>query len=86
MICTFGDIADVTWWRERASPCERSSRRMALRPDLGAPGWESVDATRGQRFYDDLVRLSAAKARAKIVEHLKEAGDLRASRARSRMR
>ena len=32
--------------------------------------------TRAQRHYDELTRLSAAKARAKIVEQLRESGDL----------
>src|SRR5204862_516891 len=42
----------------------------------GAPGWESQDATRAQQHYDELVRLSAAKAKTKIVEQLKASGDL----------
>ena len=78
MICTFGDIADVTWWRELGLPV-----RAIIQPDgtlrsvqWGASGWESVDAARAQRHYDELVRLSAAKARAKIVEQLKASGDL----------
>jgi valyl-tRNA synthetase len=78
MICTFGDITDVTWWRELSLPV-----RAVIQPDgtlrdvtWGAPGWESADAARAQRYYGDLIRLSAAKARAKIVEQLKEAGDL----------
>ncbi len=78
MICTFGDITDVTWWRELGLPV-----RAVISPDgtlrdvsWGAPGWESVDAVRAQRYYAELARLSAAKARAKIVEQLREAGDL----------
>jgi len=78
MICTFGDIADVTWWRELGLPV-----RAIIQPDgtlrsvqWGASGWESVDVDRAQRHYDELVRLSAAKARAKIVEQLKASGDL----------
>ena len=78
MICTFGDITDVTWWRELSLPV-----RAVIQPDgtlrevkWGAPGWESVDAARAQRYYADLTRLSASKARAKIVEQLKESGDL----------
>src|SRR4029077_21062722 len=72
MICTFGDITDVTWWRELGLPVRAIIRPGGtLRPvSWGAPGWESVDAGRAQRHYDDLVRLSAAKARARIVEHL----------------
>ncbi|HEY7287809.1 MAG TPA: valine--tRNA ligase [Vicinamibacterales bacterium] len=78
MICTFGDIADVTWWRELGLPV-----RAVIRPDgtlrpvqWGIAGWESVDPPRAQRLYDELATLSAAKARAKIVEQLKASGDL----------
>ncbi len=78
MICTFGDITDVTWWRELALPV-----RAVVQPDgtlravqWGTPGWESVDPERAQRHYDGLVRLSAAKARARVVEDLRGSGDL----------
>ena len=78
MICTFGDLADVTWWRELGLPV-----RAVVQPDgtlrpvtWGSAGWESVDPPRAQRYYADLVRLSVAKARAKIVEQLRESGDL----------
>ncbi len=78
MICTFGDVADVTWWRELGLPV-----RAVIQPDgtlrpvqWGATGWESVDAARAQRHYDELTKLSAAKARGKIVEQLKASGDL----------
>src|SRR5580765_1276490 len=78
MICTFGDLTDVTWWRELHLPV-----RAVVQPDgtlgpqqWGTPGWESDDPERAQRHYDQLARLSAAKARAKIVEQLKESGDL----------
>jgi valyl-tRNA synthetase len=78
MICTFGDITDVTWWRELSLPV-----RAVIQPDgtlrevtWGTAGWESTDPARAQRFYDPLVRMPAAKARAKIVETLRESGDL----------
>jgi valyl-tRNA synthetase len=78
MICTFGDITDVTWWRELALPVRAVIQADGtLRPvEWGTPGWESIDAGRAQRFYDDVAGLSAAKARARIVEQLKESGDL----------
>jgi valyl-tRNA synthetase len=78
MICTFGDITDVTWWRELNLPVRAVIQPDgALRPvSWGVPGWESIDADRAQRFYDELARLSAARARAKVVEQLKETGDL----------
>jgi valyl-tRNA synthetase len=78
MICTFGDITDVTWWRELSLPV-----RAVIQPDgtlgavtWGAPGWESRDAARAQQHYDRLVRLSAAKAQPAIVDQLRETGDL----------
>jgi len=78
MICTFGDTTDVTWWREL-----NLQVRAVIQPDgtlgpirWGAPGWESADASRAQRFYDPLTRLSAAKAQPVIVAGLRESGDL----------
>ena len=78
MICTFGDITDVTWWRELSLPVRAIIHiDGTLRPvSWGAPGWESGDSDRAQRHYDELARLSAARARAKIVEQLKNSGDL----------
>ena len=78
MICTFGDITDVTWWRELSLPV-----RAVIQPDgtlrevaWGTPGWESVDPDRARRYYAELTRLSASKARAKVTEQLRESGDL----------
>jgi valyl-tRNA synthetase len=78
MICTFGDITDVTWWRELSLPVRAVIQADGtLRPvQWGTVGWESADAGRAQRVYDQLAGLSAAKARPKIVEQLKESGDL----------
>jgi len=78
MICTFGDITDVTWWRELSLPVRAVIQpNGALRPvTWGAPGWESSDAARAQQTYDQLANLSASKARTKIVELLRESGDL----------
>jgi valyl-tRNA synthetase len=78
MICTFGDLTDVTWWRELALPI-----RAVILPNgalravtWGAPGWESRDAPRAQAAYDEIANLSAVKARARIVERLQQSGDL----------
>jgi valyl-tRNA synthetase len=78
MICTFGDITDVTWWRELSLPV-----RAVIQADgtlrhvsWGEPPWVSSDADRAQRFYTDLAGLSASKARAKIVDQLRESGAL----------
>jgi valyl-tRNA synthetase len=78
MICTFGDITDVTWWRELSLPV-----RAIVKPDgtlrevtWGSPGWESVDAGRATAAYSQLVGLSVSKARTKIVELLAASGEL----------
>jgi valyl-tRNA synthetase len=79
MICTFGDITDVTWWRELKLPV-----RAIIQPNgtlgpvtWGAPGWESVDAERAQDAYDQLVGLSAKKAQTVIADLLRQSGDLK---------
>ena len=78
MICTFGDLTDVTWWRELGLPV-----RAVIQPNgtlkkviWGAPGWPSDDPVRSQSRYDELAGLSIGKARARIVEQLRESGEL----------
>jgi valyl-tRNA synthetase len=78
MICTFGDITDVTWWRELQLPVRAIiGPNGAFKPvTWGQRGWESVDVINAQQQYDQLAGLSAAKARVRIVEMLRETGDL----------
>jgi valyl-tRNA synthetase len=78
MICTFGDVTDVTWWRELRLPVRAVIQpNGAFRPIAwGSPGWESRDAAGAQAVYDQLANLSAVKARARIVELLRASGDL----------
>jgi valyl-tRNA synthetase len=78
MICTFGDLTDVIWWRALSLPVRAIiGPNGALKPvTWGAQGWESTDAGRAQQAYDQLANLSAAKARTRIVEMLRESGDL----------
>ncbi|MGH2687875.1 MAG: class I tRNA ligase family protein, partial [Actinomycetota bacterium] len=77
-VCTFGDVTDVTWWRELKLPV-----RMILQPDgrlrpidWGDPGWESVDTAGAQQHYDELAGLTVKRARERVVELLGQAGDL----------
>lgn len=78
MICTFGDITDVTWWRELSLPVRAVIQpNGALRPvTWGSQGWETADPVAAQATYDELVNLSAAKARMRIVDQLRTSGDL----------
>jgi valyl-tRNA synthetase len=78
MICTFGDLTDVTWWRELSLPVRAVIQpNGAFRPvTWGLPGWESTDPARAQQAYDQLANLQPAKARAVIVEQLRQSGEL----------
>jgi valyl-tRNA synthetase len=78
MVCTFGDATDVTWWRDLELPVRALIQANGtLRPVAwGQPGWESADPARAQQAYDVLTNLPAAKARPRIVDLLRESGDL----------
>ncbi|HEX4484594.1 MAG TPA: valine--tRNA ligase [Solirubrobacteraceae bacterium] len=78
MVCTFGDLTDVVWWRELGLPV-----RSVLGPDgrltdvpWGAAGWESDDVERAQREYEELSGRTVNQARKRILELLGEAGEL----------
>jgi valyl-tRNA synthetase len=78
MICTFGDLTDVTWWRELNLPVRAIVQTNGtLRPvTWGGAGWESADAAGAQAAYDQIAGLSVSKAQPKIVELLRASGDL----------
>jgi len=70
MICTFGDVTDVTWWREldleTRTIVGRDGRIQADPP----PGVEASPA------WADLTGQKMEPARTRIVEMLRESGDL----------
>jgi valyl-tRNA synthetase len=78
MICTFGDLTDVIWWRELSLPVRAIVQANGtLRPvTWGSPGWESADPAAAQAAYDQLASLSVSKAQPKIVELLRASGEL----------
>ena len=79
MICTFGDITDVTWWRELSLPVRaviHAERRAASRRLGQRRVGNRAMRPRAQQAYDQLANLSASKARTRIVELLRESGDL----------
>ena len=73
MICTFGDLTDVIWWRELDLPTravlERDGRFAA-----DAPEWLTTDAAREN--YARIARKAAGGARAQMVEMLTGSGEL----------
>jgi valyl-tRNA synthetase len=78
MVCTFGDLTDVVWWRELGLPVRSvlgADGRLAEVP-WGAPGWESQDVERARRDYEQLQGRTVNQARKRILELLEQADDL----------
>jgi valyl-tRNA synthetase len=78
MICTFGDLTDVTWWRDLALPTRSvvgRDGRLGPAP-FGTRGWESADADRANASYAEIEGLPVKRAQARIVELLRDSGDL----------
>ncbi len=78
MVCTFGDLTDVTWWRELDLPTRTivgRDGRLEAAP-FGQAGWESDDPARAGALYGELAGQTTARARRRIVELLGEQGDL----------
>ncbi|MAT60904.1 MAG: valine--tRNA ligase, partial [Micrococcales bacterium] len=73
MICTFGDLTDVIWWRELD---------LATRPILGwdgrvardIPGW--ITSESGRTAYESLAGATVFTAQKRMVELLRDAGEL----------
>jgi valyl-tRNA synthetase len=69
MICTFGDMTDVQWWRELGLPVravvQRNGRFATSAPEGVAPS-----------TYGELAGKTVRQAQARIVELLRESGDL----------
>jgi valyl-tRNA synthetase len=78
MVCTFGDLTDVTWWRDLNLPARPIvDPNGNLRPvEWGTPGWESSDPARANENYSQLVGMYTKKARKRIVEMLRDDGTL----------
>ena len=74
MVCTFGDVTDVTWWRDLALPA-----RPVLGPDgalLRQPP-EAITSYGGRAAYARLAGLPARQARARAADLLRAAGAVR---------
>ena len=69
MVCTFGDLTDVTWWRELDLPTRAiigRDGRLLADPPAGVPAAP----------YAELAGKTVFSARARMVELLRDSGDL----------
>jgi valyl-tRNA synthetase len=76
MICTFGDQADVDWWRELGVPVRETIGRdgRILAAPWGQGQWRSLDPEAAAEVHGRIVGLSIAQARRTMVDLLQEAG------------
>ncbi len=73
MICTFGDVTDVVWWRELDLP-NRTILGADGRVLPDPPAAIETDAARG--FYAELAGKTVFSAKQRVVELLRESGEL----------
>lgn len=73
MICTFGDVTDIIWWRELDLPNRtilgKDGRVLADAPDV-------ITSDAGRAAYAELAGKTVFSARKSIVEQLQASGDL----------
>ncbi len=73
MCCTFGDLTDVTWWRELDLPVRTLLGRDG-RMSRETPEW--LASEQAAAAYEDLKGKTAFSAREAVVAKLRETGDL----------
>ncbi|MDJ0335505.1 valine--tRNA ligase [Salinibacterium sp. G-O1] len=73
MICTFGDVTDVVWWRELDLP-----NRTIIGADgrIVADAPEAIETDAAKAAYAELAGKTVFSAKAKIVELLKASGEM----------
>ena len=73
MVCTFGDTTDVTWWRELQLPT-RAIMGFDGRIMSEAPA--GIESDEQRALYAELAGKTVFSAKARIVELLKESGEM----------
>jgi len=78
MVCTFGDIHDVEWWKQSDLPLKQIIGRNGKLREIvfGEAPFHSDNSVAAQTAYDELKGLFVKKAQKRIVELLQEAGAL----------
>ncbi len=78
MVCTFGDLTDVTWWKDLDLDLRLIVGRdgRLLDPAWGSAGWESRDVELAKRNYDQIAGKPVRRAREVIVALLEAQGHL----------
>ncbi len=77
MVCTFGDATDVIWWREQKLPTRQIlAKDGRIKPvEYGTEGFPSLDATKANAAYAQLIGKNVTQAQKLIVEMLRDASN-----------
>lgn len=69
MVCTFGDAADIEWWRTERLPLRQILNTQGRLRDIafGDIGWESGNAAAANRHYSSLAGKTVFSARETII-------------------
>ncbi|HEY3632897.1 MAG TPA: valine--tRNA ligase [Jatrophihabitantaceae bacterium] len=73
MVCTFGDLTDVTWWRELQLPTPAIVSRDG-RISRDTPDWITSDT--GRKYFADIAGKTVFSAKQAIVDALRANGEL----------
>jgi len=75
MVCTYGDMMDVEWWRKYGLPLRQTiGRDGRLMPaHFGAEGWGSLAPDKANHFYGQISGKTVKQGRAAVVELLRHA-------------
>jgi valyl-tRNA synthetase len=79
MVSTFGDLTDVTWWRELSLPLRNivnRDGRLVKEIRFDEENWPSRDPATAQGFYEALALRTTKQARETVVQLLKDNGHL----------
>ncbi len=74
MVCTFGDAADVAWWKQSGLPVKQiiGQNGCLLDVEFGKGAFVSNNPEKANEFYAQIKGLRTKQAREKIVEFLRE--------------
>ena len=78
MVCTFGDVMDVEWWKQSGLPVKQIlGRDGRIQPvTFGQAPFASVDVAAARRAYDEIAGRTAKQAKERVAELLAEDGSL----------
>jgi valyl-tRNA synthetase len=77
MVCTFGDVSDIVWWRDLDLPARAViAKDGRIAPGRWGAGWDTADPESGRLAHSRIEGLLATAARTEIARMLAASGDM----------